>query len=115
MDRLHVRLTTFGVAALLGIGALVFGWRAAARHTAGPTAEEAAAPPTAPAAPMPAVELFDRHCGACHTADDLTRGLRAAGDPAVRRRELDRFLASHGSASADDDRAILDYLFRLAR
>jgi mono/diheme cytochrome c family protein len=113
MDRLHVRLTTCGVAGLIAIAAVVFGWRAAPRDVAPPVS---AGTPARPATVAPSgAGLFERHCGGCHTAGDLARGLRAAPDPAARRAAVMQFLESHGSATADEDRAVLDYLFAGAR
>ena len=109
MDRLHVRLTTVGVAALIAVSAIVFGLRAPRRDTT------ASAPAATPAAALDGASLFDRHCAGCHSASDVARGLRAAPDPAAARKELGRFLESHGSAAADEDRAIVDFLARPPR
>ena len=65
------------------------------------------------AGPPPAArgaELYEQYCARCHTGDDLAGALRAGGSP--KRAEWESFLLDHGRASADEDRAILDYLAR---
>jgi hypothetical protein len=51
--------------------------------------------------------LHERHCASCHTATDLGERLRTGGEPI--RRRFEAFLERHGSATPDEDRAILDY------
>lgn len=104
MNRLHVRSLTVGLVVLLVTVAVLFGWRArsGARDQAAPAAASGSA-------------LFHTYCAACHTADDLAGRLRAAPDPAVRLREFEALLGSHGEAPAADDRRILEYLASLGR
>lgn len=54
--------------------------------------------------------LFDAHCAGCHDAAALHRDVTASPDPAARLREWSELLTSHGAASAEEDRAILEYL-----
>jgi hypothetical protein len=58
----------------------------------------------------PGAQLFEIHCATCHTSDDIRRVIRQASDPVVKVRELEGFLAQHGDASAEADRAILAFL-----
>lgn len=54
--------------------------------------------------------LYEQYCARCHMGDDLAGTLRTGGAP--KRAEWESFLRDHGRASADEDRAILDYLAR---
>lgn len=62
----------------------------------------------AAATPPSGSRLFEAHCASCHTLDDLRAPF--ADGSAARRLELERFLADHGDASRDDDRAIVEYV-----
>jgi mono/diheme cytochrome c family protein len=103
MDRMHVRLTTTSIAVLIAVCAVLFGW--AARRPTPP-----APPPPPAAAPPDGAALFERYCAPCHTLDDLRARERAGGDVARRRAELMQFLESHGDASGDQDRTIVELL-----
>ena len=59
-------------------------------------------PPAATPASVTGAVLFERHCGSCHAVEDL----RAAAADA----ETLTFLESHGEASGEEDRLILDYM-----
>jgi mono/diheme cytochrome c family protein len=104
VNRRHVRSVTVGLAVMLVTVAVLFGWRArsSARDQAAPAAASGSA-------------LFQSYCARCHTADELAGRLRAAPDPAVRLREYEALLGSHGEAPAADDRRILEYLASLGR
>lgn len=54
--------------------------------------------------------LFDTHCSSCHASDAFQTEFRELSD--VRRRQLEQFLADHGDAAPEEDRAILAYLSR---
>jgi mono/diheme cytochrome c family protein len=54
--------------------------------------------------------LYEQYCARCHRDDDLAGALRRGGAP--KRTEWESLLRDHGKASADEDRAILDYLAR---
>lgn len=62
------------------------------------------------AAPESGKALFDRYCGRCHGVDELAADLAQAADRQARMAELERFLESHGRASAAEDRSILEFL-----
>jgi mono/diheme cytochrome c family protein len=96
----HVIVRRFALLlALLFFGAAgVFTWMvgpAPATMSMGPT-------------PQPAAAAFEQRCGGCHTFTELAATLRNAD--AVKRMEIERFLAEHGDAPPQDDRLILDYL-----
>ena len=101
MDRMHVRVTTAAIAVFIAACALAFGW--AARRPASPTPAGAS---------LEAAALFERFCGQCHTRADLRAREPAGVDIARRRAELVLFLESHGDASGEQDRAIVELLIQ---
>ena len=87
------------------VGASVlFAWRAGI-----PRARRAAVVEDAAAA------TFERHCAGCHDAAALARPLHAAADRAAAGAALLAFLAEHGEAGTEEDRAIVDFLLAPAR
>lgn len=98
----HVIVTRVSLTLCLLFGASILGFAWLAGRGA-----PVAAPPPADAA---ARQLFETHCGRCHDAAELAAGLRGDLDTEARIRELEAFLADHGRADAQTDRAILDYL-----
>ena len=85
--------------AILAAAGLFAWWvRGASVHPAGP-----------PRTPQGAA-LYEQYCARCHAGDDLAGALRTGGAP--KRAEWESFLRDHGRATADEDRAILDYLAR---
>jgi hypothetical protein len=102
----HVVVTRVSLAlgAVFVTAACVFAW----------LANRPAPRPAPPAASMVA-QLFESRCASCHSVEEMLRVLREAPDPQAKRRELETFLTSHGEATAEEDRAILDYLTSLVR
>jgi len=105
----HVTVTRV-VVALTGVfiaAALAFGWLAnrGAR-------EPEPAPVVSETAPVPpgGLALFERHCGMCHESADLRDRIRAAPDREALRRQWLDFLSSHGDASEEEDRTIVEAL-----
>ena len=99
----HTTRALGGLIAIFAVAAMLFAWVASRQHpsVAGgidPTAAGAGA------------ELFDVHCVGCHDAAVLHLALAASPDPAARLREWSELLTSHGTASAEEDGAILEYL-----
>lgn len=102
MRHVIVNRVTALVAALFLVAAALF------VRIVTPTGDRDAAPTIE--APIGGSALFDAHCASCHAAEDLRTTFE--GLPEARRIELERFLADHGEAGPDDDRAIIDYLSR---
>lgn len=69
-------------------------------------------PGVAPAPSPPVPDVFATHCESCHERVELSEQI--LGDETSlspeRRLELEKFLADHGDASAEEDRRILDEL-----
>jgi mono/diheme cytochrome c family protein len=106
MTRGSARLTFATLAALLVGAALAFTLTARS-----PRRADAATPPASPPAARRAIdERFDAACSGCHTRKDLARRIRDAADPEARAREFERFLASHGGTSDQEDRDIVRWL-----
>ena len=95
------RVALSACAIFVGASAL-FAWRAGT-----PRARRAAPVEGTTAA------TFERHCGSCHDAAALARPLHAAADRAAAGTALLAFLAEHGEAGTEVDRAIVDFLLAL--
>lgn len=98
VTRVSVSLCALFAACILGFAALV--------HDPEPAVEDETDPATGRA-------LFEQYCGRCHGVEELAEDLARAPDREVRMAELERFLESHGRASASEDRSILEYLARV--
>lgn len=103
MNRMHVRLASSGVAALILAAAALFGW-----HETGCRSPETTA--VAANEAEPGAALFQKYCAGCHSSEKLAESISSAPDRAARLAEITRFLQSHGDASPEEDRQIVRYL-----
>ena len=107
MDRLHVRLVSVTIAALVAAAVVIYAWTGPRQRPA----TTAAPPPAAPVADTAA--LFERRCGGgCHTRAELAGRLAAmrSGDATSRRAELLMLLTSHGDATPEEDARLVEWL-----
>jgi mono/diheme cytochrome c family protein len=105
-----VRTFTLLLAALFLAVAALFGWIANR-----PRAERqppVTGPGAAPAETARGAELFETFCSSCHTPDALRSIARGRTDLARTRVEMERFLATHGGAAVEQNRAIVAYLIK---
>lgn len=103
MNRMHVRLASTSVAILIVAAMALFGW-----HEAGCRSQKTTAVATDTAAPGAA--LFQKYCAKCHSSAKLAESITQAPDRTARHAEITRFLQSHGDASPEEDRQIVNYL-----
>ena len=96
MHTTTVRATSRALTLAFALSTLLFAWDVRATGDSG-------------APPVTGAEAFERSCARCHAADELGQPLRGP-DGARTTLEMLRFLDDHGSESAREDRAIVEYL-----
>jgi mono/diheme cytochrome c family protein len=101
-----VRRVALGLSAVCVSAATLFAWIANRSVPPAPGVQAASPAPTAGA------RLFEAQCAGCHPIEQLRETLGRAPDRQIRRREVEVFLAAHGTTTADEDRAIVEYLMR---
>jgi mono/diheme cytochrome c family protein len=106
MRHLLVRRVALTLCGLLVAAALLFAWLV--RWPATPPSSASSGPSIAPVEDVRA--LFDRRCGRCHEAAELSSSLGATSDPPARAREMLAFLREHGQSTDVESRAIVEYL-----
>jgi len=104
----HVIVTRVSISLTVLLSGLVLGFAFVVNTPSGPvssgdTAEHA--PPGHDGA-----SLYEQHCATCHAAGELRAPLHEAPDPEALKQEWLVLLDSHGRASSDEDRRILEYL-----